>query len=395
MRVLLIDRSPPCDAPQGNTLIAYQVFARLARRHEVTLVSFATAEQRQCFEAAGLPFARVHLVPRSKPVNAMMGFAGSLSALVKLPAHGAVQQGFRSLDDAARRALAEERPEVVHVRQFPMAPVGGRLPHHAKLLELIDSETLQNARAVRVTRPRTWLRSAAARLLEPLALEGYEAVTTVAEADAAALRRLRRHADVHVIPNGVDFARFRPTAAVPEPDAILFTGAMSYPPNVDAVQYFHRHVLPNILARRPGARFIVAGRDPSSAIANLASDGVEVTGYVEDMAATIAAASVVVCPMVSGSGIKNKLLEALAVGRPVVATPLAVEGLPLRDGVEVEIARDPSLFAEKVVRLLENAERARSIGSAGRAMAERLFSWDTCANRYEQLWFDLAQSALR
>lgn len=394
MRVLLIDRSPPCEAPQGNTLIAHHVFARLARRHEISLISFATAEQRHCFELSEVPFDEVLLLPQPKPVSAMTGFVGALSA-AGIPAVNHVQRAFRSLDDAVRRALAEEPPDVVHVRQFPMAPIGRRLAHHAKLLELVDSETLQSARAVRALRPRTWLRATAARLLEPLALQGYEAITAVSEADASVLRRLRPRADVRVIPNGVDLVRFRPSAAIPEPDTILFTGAMSYPPNADAVEYFHRRVFPAILARRPAARFIVAGRDPTPAIANLASDRVEVTGYVDDMAGTIAATSVVVCPMVSGSGIKNKLLEALAAGVAVVATPLAVEGLPLRDGVEVEIAADPSLFAEKVVGLLENSERARSIGSAGRAAAERLFSWDTCANNYEQLWLELAQVGRR
>ncbi len=388
MRVLVIDRSPPCDEPQGNTLIAYQVLGRLAHRHEVSLVSFATGEQRVCFDKASIPFARTTLVKRHSRVNAMGGFIAN-GASVVLPRTMRGSSAAR-LIEATQRMVRTMAPDVVHVRQLPMAPIGAMLEHPAKLLELVDSETLQNRRALRLNSPRTWARWVAARLLEPLTLDRYQAITTVSEADAAAIRTLRRTPRVHVIQNGVDAERFHPSADAADENVIMFTGAMSYAPNVAAVTHFVNAILPLILDRRPGARFVIAGRDPAASVLALASPSVEVTGYVEDMPTTLARAAVIVCPMVSGSGIKNKLLEAMASGRPVVASPLGVEGLPLRESLEVEVARDPETYAARVTALLSDPRRATSVGMAGREAAMRLFSWDDCAARYEHLWETLA-----
>jgi glycosyltransferase involved in cell wall biosynthesis len=393
LKVLVIDRSPPISLRQGNALIGMEVFSRLAH-HDLTLVApamlgdIAEADRR----LAGI-FRSVHLVPRERWTPALAGYieptlAGRLSRApgVDLPASRALSRRVRELARAGGYDL-------IHVRQLPMAPYGKSAGTSPRLLELVDSETLGAERA----RPASWrtrLRARLAARAERRAMAGFDVVTTVAEADAARLHALLPGARVEVVPNGVDAGRFRPDpTAAPAPGSLVFVGTMSYPPNIAAMRYFTARVLPELRRRRPDARLTIVGRDPSPEVRAMASDGVEVTGEVPDVRPYLAGSAVFVAPMVSGSGIKNKVLEAMAMARPVVATRLGVEGLPVRDGETAVIAEGVVGLASAIERLLaDDVERSR-IGQAGRSLVERTYTWEACAARYERLYHDLAPAS--
>src|SRR5262249_27358188 len=153
-------------------------------------------------------------------------------------------------------------------------------------------------------------RAAAARVAESRAAGEYRHVTTVADADAAAIRDLAPDAAVEVIPNGVDTNHFAPLEVDEEANTLTFVGAMDFPPNVAAARYLVEAVLPQV--RTTGVRVRLVGRSPNRAVRALAwRPGVEVTGEVDDVRPWLSSSSLVVCPMVSGSGIKNKVLEAM------------------------------------------------------------------------------------
>lgn len=395
MNVLVIDRSPPTDLRQGNALVGHHLFSRL-RHHRLTLVCPAPpAEVDRLGALLAERFDAVHLVQRSRPVPALLGLAEPELARRGLSLAGRVDvAAVRAFEARVRRVLAAERFDVVHTRQLPMAAVAGELTHDAKLLELIDSETLQAARRARPAAPRTVARYLAARCLERRAVRRFAACTTVAEADARQVRRLAPSVPIRVIPNGVESEHFAPLDLPEEPDTLIFTGAMSFPPNVAAMLYFHAAILPLVRRSCPGVRLIVAGRDPAPAIAALAADPtVTVTGAVDDLRPWLARASVVICPMVSGSGIKNKVLEALAMARPVVATTLGIEALEVRDGRELRVADSPAAFAGAVAELLRDRAARRRLGAAGRALVERRYTWEACAMSYDAVYADLAEAA--
>jgi glycosyltransferase involved in cell wall biosynthesis len=227
--------------------------------------------------------------------------------------------------------------------------------------------------------------------VELRAVRRFHACTTVAEADAEVVRKLAPGVPVRVTPNGVDAAYFAPMAVPEQPETIIFTGAMSFPPNVTAVLYFYQHILPLIRRELPNVRFVVAGRDPAPQIVALASDPfITVTGFVEDMRPWLAQANLMVCPMVMGSGIKNKVLEGLAMARPVVATKLGVEALEVTDGRELAVADTPESFAATTLALLRDAEARRRMGAAGRELVLRRYTWDACAASYDALYTQLA-----
>jgi glycosyltransferase involved in cell wall biosynthesis len=385
LRILVIDRMPPISLQQGNSLIGRHVFSRLGK-HELTLVAPVTADERTS-AAAELRsvFDAVHLVDVPRIPTAHGGWLHA-----SLP--GARAIGWpRAFRTAVDRAAGTAGFDIVHVRQLPMAPFGRDVSARGRLLELVDSETLATSRD-----RRTGLRIAARRRLAPTierrAMAGYDVVTTVAEADASLLRTLVGGTTrVDVMPNGVDAATFAPIPVETAPTGLVFVGAMSFPPNVAAVTWFAEQVFPRVRALRPTTSFAIVGRDPAPAVSHLASlPGVVVTGAVADVRPWLAQAAVVVCPMVSGSGIKNKVLEAMAMARPVVATSLAVDGLGVSPGIHVELADDSQAMTTTIVRLLDDAEGRASIGSAARAFVRGSYSWEACAERYEALYEKLA-----
>lgn len=390
LNVLVVDRSPPASIVQGNALIGVEVFQRLGH-HRLTLVAPVTVEEHDASirQLEGL-FDAVHLVPRRTRIPALGGLFEA-RAQVSFPALPGLEiDAARRFAGTLRHLTLRERFDVIHVRQLPMAPYGEGL-RGGRLLELIDSETLGAERA-RPRTMRTRVRAALAAGLERRAMRNYQVVTAVAAADADRLRRLAPDRRIDVVPNGVDADRFRPQPGVmPDSDTLVFVGAMSYPPNIAAVRHFCTDVLPLVRRSRPQLRVDIVGRDPARAVRELtAIDGVSVIGEVAEVLPYLARAAVFVAPMISGSGIKNKVLEAMAAGRPVVATALAVEGIPVTSGTEVIIADGVTNMAAAIERLLASPPEREALGRAARAFVESRYTWDACASAYDRLYAELA-----
>jgi glycosyltransferase involved in cell wall biosynthesis len=393
MNILVIDRSPPCNLLQGNALIGQHLFRRL-RHHHLTIVCPAPARELERYQAE-LPtlFDTVHLVPRERPIAALAGLVEPALARFGLAFGESMEpRAALAFQERVRSVLRAGSFDVIHTRQLPMAAITAPIKHPAKLLELIDSETLQAARRVRSGSPKTKLRAVVARLMERRAARSFHAITAVAEADAQAVRELVPRIPVSVTPNGVDADYFAPRDMPEQPETLLFFGAMSFPPNVSAVLHFYHDILPIIRQSLPSVRLVIAGRDPAPAIAALASDPhVTVTGMVDDMRPWLAQATLVICPMVSGSGIKNKVLEAMAMARPIVSTTLGIEALEVTSERELLVADEPPAFAAGVVALLRDPDARARLGAAGRALVMRRYTWDACAASYDAIYTRLAE----
>jgi glycosyltransferase involved in cell wall biosynthesis len=181
---------------------------------------------------------------------------------------------------------------------------------------------------------------------------------------------------VAVVPNGIDLTEFVPPDHAPEPDTILFSGLMSYFPNQQAIRWFLQEVFPAVLRGRPGVRLVVAGAAPPRWLSALAGPRVEVTGLVPDIRPHVARAAVVVAPLMIGGGTRVKILEALAMARPVVSTAVGAEGLGLEHGTSVLFAEEPSAFADAILAVLGDAALARQLGTRGRQHVAEHFDWD-------------------
>jgi glycosyltransferase involved in cell wall biosynthesis len=205
-------------------------------------------------------------------------------------------------------------------------------------------------------------------------------VLAVSEADAAALRKLVPDADITVVPNGIDTRAYRPKISnlqsLDLKNALVFTGTMDFRPNVDAVLWFAREVLPRIRTQVEDACFFAVGQRPHRRLDVLRDDpAVTLTGFVEDTRSYIAEAAVYVVPLRMGGGTRFKILEALAMGKGVVSTTLGAEGFPVTRGKELLLADEAKDFARAVVSLLNAPEKRALLGRAGRAFVGARYDW--------------------
>lgn len=232
------------------------------------------------------------------------------------------------------------------------------------------------------------LQTAKLRRFEARLLAAADACVAVSAADAAALQPLAPNARLTVVPNGIDTDAYAPTGAPEDDDLCVFTGKMDFRPNVDGVAWFVHDVWGRVRAARPTARLRIVGRDPSPRVAALDDPmtGIEVTGAVPDVRPHLAAAGVVVVPLRVGGGTRLKVLEAMAMGKAVAATSLAVEGLDLVPGREVVVADTPPDLAAAVLRLAADPAERRALGRAARERVMRDYRWSTLVPGIEALY---------
>jgi polysaccharide biosynthesis protein PslH len=261
---------------------------------------------------------------------------------------------------------------------------------HRELRVVVDFVDVDSAKWDQYGRSRSWPLSTiygreGRRLLafERVVAARAQASVFVTEAEANLFRSLAPECarTVHYAQNGVDTDYFAPdpkrvSPFAPNEDAIVFTGAMDYWPNIDAVTWFASEVMPRIVARRPSARFYVVGMQPAPAVMALDRDpGITVTGLVPDTRPYLQHAGVVVAPLRVARGIQNKVLEGMAMGRPVVVSAGAAEGILAANGIDFEVALDAEEFADKSLALMDDESRSRRMGEAARARVIAAYSW--------------------
>lgn len=317
---------------------------------------------------------------------------GAVSELATVPASGPFAMADpTALRAAVDRMLATWRPDVVlawcgaefaaidHARSVPV--VGDRIDCMTLTLWR-DWVSAHGVRAhVEALRGTVWHARYERRILRAL-----DATVVVGESDAQVLQRLAPAAHVHVVPNGVA-VRGAPDAAAEAPEpTVAFTGVLSHPPNAEAARWFAQAVWPLVRAAVPGARYVIAGREPDAAMRALGGrDGIEVHADVPDMHALLSRAWVAVAPMQSGAGIKNKVLEAWAAGKPVVMTSMAANGLHLDGDGSALVQDDTRAMAEQVVRLLRDDAERRRTGARLHARVRDAHSWRAAGSQLSEL----------
>jgi sugar transferase (PEP-CTERM/EpsH1 system associated) len=229
------------------------------------------------------------------------------------------------------------------------------------------------------------------RRYEGMLVSRFDRVLVSSAVDQKSLHSLARTGDdrVTVLTNGVDLDYFTPADESRRPDTIVFSGKMSYHANESAVLHLIRDVMPRVWATRPRVGLVVVGKDPSRNLRRvLASESsrVTVTGTVPDIRPYLRGAAIAAVPLVYGAGCQNKVLEAMACGTPVVATPQAVSALRAQSGKDALVAEGPQAFADALLALLENPRRRQEIGQAGRRYVEAYHRWDDIAGRLETIY---------
>ncbi len=285
-----------------------------------------------------------------------------------------------------KKSIAEFQPQIIFVCSSNMAPYVLDIPRpHSRLivdLTDVDSEKWKayattGSGPMRAVHWREWKRTAE---LEGRIAQEAEASLFVSAQEADLFRTQHPDATENIYPisNGVDHVYFDPALKTerpfPEEPHYVFTGTMDYPPNADAVDWFARDILPRIQAQNPAARFCIVGANPGSAVSSLSRlPGVSVTGRVADVRPFVAHAAACVAPMRIARGIQNKVLEGMAMARPVIVTADALEGIDAIPETEVLLADGPVRFANACLAALK--PEAHAIGQAARRRVLQDYTW--------------------
>ena len=385
MKLLFVASRFPYPPFNGDQVRAYHHLRVLSRRHTIVLLAPEPLGRRAECLAAIAPFcAHVEIVPSSR--------WRSLARLAWAPLQRVPLQTLVFYDpEIGRRARALARDwavELVHVQMIRMAPVIESLGTLPRVIDLIDSMAVNlNRQAERSQPPKAWLAA-----WEANRVEVYERALTSAFDQLVISSPLDRSAigdysNLHVVANGVDLAAHPFVTAERDQDVLVFSGTMWYFPNVDAAQWLVHEVLPLIRRHRTRTKLMIVGARPVAEVRRLATiPGVTVTGEVPSVHEYVARAAVAVAPMRSGSGIQFKVIEAMAAGTPVVATPTATAGLQSVADRDLLVGSDAESFAAQVVRLLENRPLRERLANNALRLVRDVYAWERTVDSLEQAY---------
>ena len=392
MRILLCAEEAPLPPFTGSRLHLATLLREIRNDHDVRVVAFAGPDEAPPGDDT------VRLLPPLPRGSAAKLRRMATSTLGGLPM--GVSEMCARMRGPLREELARSRPDVVHVDSAKLAPLHPELGGLPSVLAMLDAFQLNvEAKAMASRGLRRWMHrreAARARRFGSSAYRPFDRVVAVSEQDRRELLTQDPSLRVEVIPNGVDLEAFASDDRPRDPHRMLFTGVMSYAPNVVTARFLANEVVPRVRAEVPGATLSLVGRSPAPAVAALAREpGVEVVGEVPEMRPWLSGARVYVCPMRAGTGIKNKLLEAMANGLPCVATPLALQGIDVRAGREVLVADDAQGIAGHVVTVLGDDAVARRLGEAARAYVRDHHRWEDVGRAFSRLYRAVARERTR
>jgi sugar transferase (PEP-CTERM/EpsH1 system associated) len=393
--LLFLAHRLPYPPNKGDKIRSFHLLRHLANGYRVFLGAFVDTPEDAQHADALREYCEEVMVLRLRPGPAKLA---SLRGLLQGQPLTVPYYWRRALAVWVDRTIARVGIQRALVFSSAVAPylMGGSHAGLRRVIDFVDVDSDKWAQYAETTgRATRWIyRREALRLLQlerRIAAE-FDGSVFVSAAEAALFRKLSpESADkVSFVYNGVDRVYFDPERPLPNPyvdghHPVVFTGAMDYWPNVDAVCWFAEQVLPTVRRAEPRAIFYVVGARPAPAVQRLARlPGVRVTGHVADVRPYLRHATAVVAPLRIARGIQNKVLEAMAMARPTVVTPAALEGIDAVPGEELLLATDAEAFADRVIAVIEGRV-APTIGSAARRRVYLDFDWDRNLSGFQRL----------
>ena len=401
MRILQLCAKVPWPPEDGGRVAMRTLALSLLRAGAgVRTLSLNPAKHR--VDPAALPEEARPLRLEAVDVDTSITVGGALRSLLAGTSYNVDRLRSAEFEQRLLEVVRAEPPDVVLLEGLYLVPYVAALRGATRARVVLRSHNVEHeiweglARGEARGLKRHYLGHLARRLraFETATVNDVDAIVPVTAADAATYARLGATVPLHVAPVGIDAAAFPDRAGTGAPRTLVFLGSLDWRPNLEAVRWFLRGSWPLVRAAVPDARFLVAGSNPPAGLeASVAGEGVRFVGRVADAREFLASGAGMVVPLLSGGGIRVKILEAMALGVPVVSTSLGAAGIDAAHGSEILVADGPEALAEACVSLLSDRERAVSFGKAGRKRVLAEFDADAVARRLLDLLSKLDRTA--
>ena len=389
---------PPTD---GITLRYYNLFKSLSPNYRMDLLAFGNSELLDNLDKLskqlGPCFEEVEIVPADTLLR--MNSLRGLRKIKNLLFPSLLSMGEPYYSETMKIRINEKirlkKYDLIFFCNFEMIRYFDdrfvNLPH---IIDAIDSASflmksfLDNEKQLK-KKLFSFVNYLWAKRYERIHLSKVKNIIFVSKLDSNYARKNCPHSKIWILDNGVDTDYFSPSNdQMIRNKSLLFTGVMDYPPNHDSIVYFLRKILPLIQTVIPDVNLIIAGKNPNAELHSLAKENpsVTLTGFVKDIRPYFNESTIYIAPIISGAGIKNKVLEAWAMAKPVVATSMSCAGLKAIDGKNCLIANTPQIFAQKVIKLFANQALRNKLAENGRSTAEEFYSWKNRALLLEKIF---------
>ncbi len=389
--MLFVSHRMPYPPNKGDKIRSYNLLRYVSRSHEVYLAShFDDPADSRYLPILSSMTKKMHCEPiqrTSKKLCSAFGLLQSIPISVSYFYSRKVQAWIDSLLDQVdvECIFCSSSPTAEYL--FRSRHYDGKLKRVLKIMDLVDVDSYKwRQYAERSKGPMKWVYAKEGQYLqqyERRIADEFDHLLLVTQSENLLFKSFVPTTKSLAIMNGVDLEFFTPSFAPPPVNGcgptLVFTGAMDYWPNIDAVDWFARDIFAKIRSVFPNALFRIVGSHPSPSVQRLAADcpGVEVTGWVDDIRPYIATADVCVIPLRVARGIQNKVLEAMAMGRPVVCTSQALEGIKATPGRDLLVADDADALSSAVLRLLRDAPASVRMARRARIFVETEYSWES------------------
>lgn len=402
MNILIISPYLPYPPDDGVRIRLFNLIKRISRKHNVALLSFIDSVD----QTRHVPFLSKYCCLVETVVTHRHARWSKFSSLIYALYSGVPLESRLAFDkemaDKMHTLLEALHFDIVHVDGIFMAGYLKEIPQASnikKVVTVIDILSIKFRRMFKIekklfTRIRLLIDWLIMRKWEVRVLSEIDKGITVSSLDKQSLQRVDPRLDISVIDNGVDVEQYNPLLPNREKKNILFLGIMGYQPNHDAALFFCTKILPLVKKKIANCKFFIVGKGPKQPILDLSDDEhVIVTGYVDDIRSFYQSSDISVVPLRAGGGSRLKILEAMALGRPVVSTSIGCEGLEVIAGQHLLVADDPEDFAKKTVQLLTDEALYDHLVREARKLVETQYSWDSVAENLVNVYSALEHSS--
>ncbi len=378
MRILVVLSRVPYPLEKGDKLRAYHHIKYLHQKHEVILCCIADKniskhQKQKLYEVC------THLyILKLSTLKIFFNLSKAIFSLKPFQVHYFYQSQIQYSIDSI---IEKHNPKHIYCQLIRVTEYVNKYKHIKKTLDYMDCFSVGMYRRLKISnlfiKPLIWLEAKKLQHYETQMFLHYENKLIISEQDKLCIHHPQKN-DIKVLPNGIDHSYFNSEkfTDIKKKYDIVFIGNMGYFPNIQAVQFLVKKIFPLLIKRYPDIQILISGANPSKTIQNIKSKNIHVSGWVEDIRVSYLESKIFVAPLFSGSGLQNKLLEAMSLKIPCITTSLANGALKAKPGVEIEIADTVEEFLLKIEYLLNNSTAYNSIASLGYTYVLNNFNWD-------------------